>query len=350
MNTKVFKIDPDNLYLFENEIKIAADFIKRGELVVMPTETVYGLGGDATNPSAAEKIYKAKGRPSDNPLIIHIFEPCDAERFTYTNETYYKLAERFMPGPLTVVLPAKETVPMKTRGGLDTVAVRCPENPIARRLIKAGVPIAAPSANLSGSPSPTTAKHVIDDMMGRVAAIIDGGECDFGLESTIVKIESDGTLVLLRPGKITLEELSLIADTAVAPAVIDTLAEGEVAISPGMKYRHYAPKSPVILLDGKIENCAAYILRQNEENVAVLCYSDDVAFMKEQVKCATCFEFGVRSDFNTQAHLLFAILRETDKYEFTKIYAPLPEKSGVGLALYNRMIRAAAHRIVKVDN
>ncbi len=351
MNTKVFKINPANVDLFENEIKTAAEFIKKGELVVMPTETVYGLGGDATNPSAAEKIYFAKGRPSDNPLIIHISSPSDAEKYTYTNDAYYRLAERFMPGPLTVVLPAKESVPMKTRGGLDTVAVRCPENPIARRLIEvAGVPIAAPSANLSGSPSPTTAKHVIDDMMGRVAAIIDGGECDFGLESTIVKIEEDGSLLLLRPGKITVEELSLVADTTVAPAVINTLVEGEVAISPGMKYRHYAPKSPVVLLDGSLESCAAYILAKNEENVAVLSYSDDVEFMKKAIPNATYFEFGARSDLDTQAHLLFAILRETDKYNFTTIYAPLPEKNGVGLALYNRMIRAAAHRIVKVDN
>lgn len=351
MNTKVFKIDPRNVNLYENELKNAAELIKKGELVVIPTETVYGLGGDATNPLAAEKIYMAKGRPSDNPLIIHISHPSEAEEYTHTNSTYYKLAEKFMPGPLTVVLPSKETVPLKTRGGLDTVAVRCPENPIARRLIElSGVPIAAPSANLSGSPSPTCAKHVVDDMMGRVAAIIDGGECDFGLESTIVKIESDGTLFLLRPGKITVEELSLIADTRVADAVTHTLREGEIAVSPGMKYRHYAPKSPVVLLDGEIESCASYILRQNEKKVAVLCYSDDVSYMKNELPEATFFEFGSRRDLNTQAHLLFAILRETDKYDFDAIYAPLPEKSGVGLALYNRMIRAAAHRIVKVDN
>ena len=350
METKLFKVDSRNIEKFENELKNAAEIIRDGELVVIPTETVYGLGGDATNPEAAKKIYAAKGRPSDNPLIIHIADPRDAEKYTYTNEIYYKLAERFMPGPLTVVLPSKDSVPKETRGGLDTVAVRCPENIIARRVIElAGVPIAAPSANLSGSPSPTCAKHVIDDMMGRVAAIIDGGDCDFGLESTIVKIENDGSLLLLRPGKITVEELALIADVTVAPAVKESLKEGEVALSPGMKYRHYAPKSPVVLLDGKIEACIEYISSKGEENIAVISYTDDVECVKEKLPDARIFEFGMRGDLKTQAHSLFAILREADLCDFSTIYAPLPETSGVGLALYNRMIRAAAHTIIKVD-
>ena len=350
MDTKVFKIDSQNIDKYENELKNAAEFIKSGELVVIPTETVYGLGGDATNSSAARKIYEAKGRPSDNPLIIHIASPSDAEKYTYTNEIFYKLADRFMPGPLTVVLPSKNSVPLETRGGLDTVAVRCPENIIARRLIEySGVAIAAPSANLSGSPSPTSAKHVIDDMMGRVALIIDGGDCDFGLESTIVKIENDGSLLLLRPGKITVEELSLVADVIVADAVVDSLREGEVALSPGMKYRHYAPKSPVVLIDGEIQNSIRYVRGQNKDNVAVLCYSDDVAKVEHEIPFAKVFELGAKDDLNTQAHLLFSILREADNYNFDYIYAPLPEKKGIGLALYNRMIRAAAHTIIKVD-
>ena len=163
-----------------------------------------------------KKIYRAKGRPSDNPLIVHVSDPLDAEKYTYTNPVYYKLASAFMPGPLTIVLRSKECIPPETRGGLNTVAIRCPSNPIANKLIKlSGIPIAAPSANLSGSPSPTNANHVIDDMDGRVAAIIDGGDCDFGLESTIVKIEDDGSLTLLRPGRITVEELSLIASVTI---------------------------------------------------------------------------------------------------------------------------------------
>ena len=190
MNTKIIKISYSDLNGTEM-LAEAASVIKRGGLVVFPTETVYGLGGDATNPDAARKIYQAKGRPSDNPLIIHISTPSQADEYAYTNEVYYKLASKFMPGPLTLVLKSKDSVPIATRGGLDTVAVRCPENPIARKLISlSGTPIAAPSANLSGKPSPTKASHVIEDMMGRVDMIIDGGESDFGLESTILKFET----------------------------------------------------------------------------------------------------------------------------------------------------------------
>ena len=194
MDTEIIRLTPENT---DNAVSRAAEIINRGGLVIFPTETVYGLGADATNPKAAKSIYSAKGRPSDNPLIIHIADFRDAEKYTYTSDKYYKLAEAFMPGPLTVVMPSNPTIPPETRGGLDTVAVRCPSHPFARMLIKAaGVPIAAPSANISGSPSPTTVKHVIDDMYGRVAAIIDGGECEIGLESTIVKIQDDGMLLL----------------------------------------------------------------------------------------------------------------------------------------------------------
>ena len=260
METKIIKISPENIELSENDIKDAAEIIKKGGLVAFPTETVYGLGGDATNPEASRKIYSAKGRPSDNPLIIHISKAADAEDYTYTTDIYYKLAERFMPGPLTVVMRAKESVPKETRGGLETVAVRCPENTIARKLIELScTPIAAPSANLSGSPSPTEACHVIDDMQGRIDMIIDGGSCEIGLESTIVKIEDDGSLTLLRPGKITVDELSCIAPVVIADAVTDMLKEGDKALSPGMKYRHYAPESPVVLLNGKIGEIVDFI-------------------------------------------------------------------------------------------
>ena len=349
MNTKIFKIDPNCVTNGENEIKYAAERLSSGELVVFPTETVYGLGGDALNPEAAKKIYSAKGRPSDNPLIVHVANPLDAEKYTYTNEVFYKLADAFMPGPLTVILKAKECVPLETRGGLDTVAIRCPSNPIANRLIKlSGTAIAAPSANLSGSPSPTNARHVIDDMNGRVSVIIDGGDCDFGLESTIVKIEDNGNLVLLRPGKITVDELSLISNVTVAAAVTAELEVGQVALSPGMKYRHYAPKAPLVLLDGEIEDCISYIKNANEKKVAVLCYNDDVKLLEEQLDYVKRFVLGDRRDINAHAHSLFALLRDADKYDFDIIYAPLPSTEGVGLALYNRMIRAAAHRIVKV--
>lgn len=350
MITEIIKVDRDNLSSSEKELASAAEIIKRGGLVVFPTETVYGLGGDATNPEAAEKIYAAKGRPSDNPLIIHVSAPSDAEKYTYATELYYKLAERFMPGPLTVIMKSRDNIPPNTRAGLPTVAVRCPEDAVARRLIElSGCPIAAPSANLSGSPSPTSAPHVIDDMRGRVDMIIDGGECDFGLESTIVKIEDNGTLTLLRPGKITVEELSEISEVKIAAAVVDKLAEGEKVLSPGMKYRHYAPKAPVILLDGGVDFCVKYLSQRRDKKIAVLCYEEDREVLEESLPGVAIYLFGARADGKAQAHALFSILREADKRNYDEIYAPLPEKRGIGLALYNRMIRAAAHRIIKAE-
>lgn len=349
MTTEIIKAFLPNGEIDKNAIKKAAEIISSGGLVVMPTETVYGLGGDGTNPEAAAKIYAAKGRPSDNPLIIHISNPSDAEKYAYTSDVYYRIADAFMPGPITVVLDAKPTVPKETRGGLDTVAVRCPSNRVANLLIEyAGVPIAAPSANLSGSPSPTSLEHVIDDMNGRVDAIIDGGNSDIGLESTIVKINPDNTLTLLRPGKITLGELMSIAEVDVADAVTNKLLDGEKAISPGMKYKHYAPKAPLYLVDGGEEDAIKHIAEKNEDRVALICYSEDIPCFRKRFPNYDIYDFGNRSDETRQAYLLFSILRDTDKKSYDAIYAPLPEQSGVGLALYNRMIRAAAHQIIKL--
>ena len=351
MDTIIVKVDESLIDTEQSSSALcrAAAIIKSGGLVVFPTETVYGLGADGTNPEAAAKIYAAKGRPSDNPLIIHIASPCDAERYAETGELYYKLAEKFMPGPLTVVMRAKESVPLATRGGLDTVAVRCPTSPIANRLIAlSGVPIAAPSANISGSPSPTVAAHVIDDMQGRVDMIIDGGECDIGLESTIVKIEDDNTLTLLRPGRITPDELMALAPLKMASAVTDKLKEGELAVSPGMKYRHYAPKAPLVLLDGDKDAAIKYIKAEGLHRVAVLCYSDDERDISDRLPDAEIYVLGARCDEGEQAKHLFYLLREADKRSYDKIYAPLPEKSGMGLALYNRLIRAAAHTIINL--
>ena len=349
METKVIRVDLDNLNESENDIKIAAEIIRDGGLVAFPTETVYGLGGDGTNPDAARKIYSAKGRPSDNPLIIHISEPTEAEKYTYTNELYYKLADRFMPGPLTVVMRSKDSIPKETRGGLSTVAVRCPSHPVARMLIAmADRPIAAPSANLSGGPSPTEAGHVIDDMTGRIDMIIDGGGCEIGLESTIVKLEDDGSMVLLRPGKITVDELACVGDVYIADAVTNMLKDGQVALSPGMKYRHYAPEAPLVLLDGDTDEVSRFIASEGKESFAVICYSEDEESLRRDLPQATFYILGAKDNMNEQAHQLFAILREMDKQSYEKIYAPLPSKDGVGLALYNRMIRAAAHTIINL--
>jgi L-threonylcarbamoyladenylate synthase len=351
MNTKIFKINDVWDERSCADLEECAEVIKRGGLVVFPTETVYGLGADGTNADAARKIYAAKGRPSDNPLIIHIAHPSDAEKYVYVNDTYKLIAEAFMPGPITVVLPARDDVPMQTRANLPTVAVRCPSHPVAKRLIQlAGVPIAAPSANLSGSPSPTKAEHVIDDMQGRVDIIIDGGEAEFGLESTIVKIDSNGAVTLLRPGKITVSDLEAVCGPiTVAAAVTAPLGEGETVLSPGMKYRHYAPKSPLYLVDGDAESFVKLVDERSKLcRVAVLCYASDKTLFEKSAPGTYTYAFGDKTDEISQAHLLFDILRDCDKRGFDEIYAPVPTKAGIGLALYNRMIRAAAYHIIKL--
>lgn len=344
MNTKILKInDPKDS---PDAIKEASDIILSGGLVVFPTETVYGLGGNALLSDAAQKIYAAKGRPSDNPLIIHIAEPSDAEKYAFVSDAYYKLAKAFMPGPLTVIMPKRECIPVSVTGGLDTVAVRCPSHATAHALIEAcGVPIAAPSANISGRPSPTSAKYVEEDMSGRVDMIIDGGECEIGLESTIVSI-SGNSLTLLRPGAITYDALCCVCDDVkIAPAVTGKLAENEKPLSPGMKYRHYAPNADFVLLDGKEDDVLAFMIKeQNEHGCALLCYDEEFSSLSP----ALTIKIGGRDDLSAQAKCLFTALREADKLGGKTIYAHLPRLEGLGLALYNRMIRAAAHTIKKV--
>lgn len=344
METKVFVISQNDIDA--DAINESSRVLGSGGLVAFPTETVYGLGGNALDSTAAQKIYAAKGRPSDNPLIIHISDPADAEKYAYTNDVYYRLARVFMPGPLTVILRKRDCIPPSVTGGLDTVAVRCPSHPIARALIgTCGFPIAAPSANLSGSPSPTCAQHVISDLFGRVDVIIDGGDAEIGLESTIVKIDGE-TLTLLRPGAITVDALSCVCEkVTVAPAVTSTLSENERPLSPGMKYRHYAPKAPLVLLDGEYENVISYLqIKQTQERCAIICYDEDVPRLCNQ----NLISIGKRDDLAAQAASIFSSLRICDGLDVDKIYAHLPTKNGLGLALYNRMIRAAAHTIIKV--
>ena len=346
MNTELFHIT--SVEGHEQEIDRAGKMLREGKLVVFPTETVYGLGGLATSDDAAKAIYEAKGRPSDNPLIIHVATPEDAEPYVVTNDTYYRLARKFMPGPLTVILPKKDTVPLSVTGGLDTVAVRCPAHPVARALIRAAeAPLAAPSANRSGRPSPTCAEHVIEDLNGRVAAIIDGGECEVGLESTIVKLDDDKG-ILLRPGAITADALACVCETSIAPAVTAALAENERPLSPGMKYRHYAPQAPLILLDGEYATVLEYLkTKALDPSVGILCYDEEKMLLSGE---AALFAVGAREDLVAQAKHLFAALREADKNpHLQKLYAHLPPQNGMGLALYNRCIRAAAHTVERID-
>ncbi len=340
--TKIWKISDSR----DASLDEAARILKNGGLVAFPTETVYGLGADATDKNAAAKIYAAKGRPSDNPLIIHVASPEDAERYAYTDKLYYKLAKAYMPGPLTVIMPKKDLVPSEVTGGLETVAVRCPAHPIASALIKkCGVAIAAPSANLSGSPSPTQGAHVIADLNGIIDGIIDGGSCEIGLESTIVKIE-DGALVLLRPGAITADALRCVcADVRIAPAVTEVLAENERPLSPGMKYKHYAPAVPLILLEGDRDRVMTFLHNaQNAEKCAILCYHEEL----DELRRERLIDVGSEEDLSAQAQRLFAALRHADELDCDVIYAHLPPRDGIGLALYNRLIRAAAHTVIHV--
>ena len=350
INTKVLTVtDGESL---KAAALAAAEVIRHGGLAVFPTETVYGLGADGTNGEAAKKIYAAKGRPSDNPLIIHIENPEDAEPYAVTSPLYYAIARAFMPGPITVIMPRKDTIPTSTTGGLDTVAVRCPSHPVAREIIKAaGVPIAAPSANLSGKPSPTSARHCIDDLSGRVDIIIDGGECDIGLESTIVKIDTDSDgeeyLTLLRPGAVTRDALLCICPKVdVARAVSEQLGRDEKPLSPGMKYRHYAPTAPLVLLDGDADDVLEFLKkRQSECRCAILCYDEETDYLEN----TRLLPVGKSTDMKAQAHLLFSNLRLADKTDAEIIYAHLPPSDGLGLALYNRMIRAAAHTVLRIE-
>ena len=348
MKTEIVKIEDPALQ--SEQVERAAALLREGGLVVIPTETVYGLGGDGTNPLSAQKIYAAKGRPSDNPLIIHVSEPADAEKYACTNELYYRLADAFMPGPLTVIMPKKDTVPYETTGGLDTVALRCPSHPVASAIIKAaGIPVAAPSANISGRPSATIVEYVIEDFDGRVDMIIDGGACEIGLESTIVMITGEDSLVLLRPGAITYDALCCVCENVtISPTLEGVLKEDEHPLSPGMKYKHYAPAARFILLEGDEADVTAFLVsEQGRCRCAILCYDDEIEGL---CKNELLLPIGAKCDIKTQAHMLFARLRECDTLAPDVIYAHMPDKAGLGLALYNRMIRAAAHTVLKIEN
>ncbi|ASI99597.1 L-threonylcarbamoyladenylate synthase [Thermococcus celer] len=326
----------------EEKIRIAARFILRGELVAFPTETVYGLGADALNEKAVRKIFEAKKRPADNPLIIHIARLDDLERIAREVPPEARLlAERFWPGPLTLVLPKGEDVPDVTTGGLDTVAVRMPAHPIALSLIRASTPIAAPSANVSGKPSPTLAEHVVDDFYGRIACIIDGGETEIGVESTVLDLSSERP-TLLRPGGLPLEEIEkVVGGVEVHPAV-----EGkpvDVARSPGMKYRHYSPSAQVVVVEGAREKVRRKIGELVEE------YRSKglrVGVMATETHDADEF-FHLGKTEREVARNLFKALRELDKRGVDVIIAEGVEERGLGLAVMNRLKKAAGYRIVR---
>ena len=325
----------------------AAELIKSGELVAIPTETVYGLGADGLNPEAVAKIFVAKGRPQDNPLILHIAEAADMEKFCHSiPDAAYRLAEEFWPGPLTMVLPAKDIVPKCTTAGLPTVAVRCPDNVVTREIIRlAGVPVAAPSANISGKPSTTTAQHVLHDHDGNIAAIVDGGPCQVGVESTIVDL-TEARPRLLRPGGITPEQLiAVLGDLVVDKAVTAQIDKDAVVKAPGMKYKHYAPQADVVIVAGSREQAAAYIHRHITPQDRVLCFEEELSLYADCNPLA----YGREECVETLSAGLFAALRELDDPTISKVYARCPEGGGVAYAVQNRLKKAAAFRIVDAE-
>ena len=326
---------------------VAAALIRQGELVAIPTETVYGLGANGLDENAVAKIFEAKGRPQDNPLILHIWDASQMEQFCHDiPEAAYALAAAFWPGPLTMVLPARENVPKRTTGGLSTVALRCPDNAVTREIIRlSGVPIAAPSANISGKPSTTTAQHVLHDHDGKIAAVVDGGPCRVGVESTIVDL-TESRPRLLRPGGITPEELiSVLGDLVVDKAVTAQIDKDAVVKAPGMKYRHYAPAAPVVIVDGSREKAAAYIHRHVVPGDRVLCFEEELPLYED----CNPISYGKEADVNTLSAGLFAALRELDDPSVHQVYARCPVGGGVAYAVQNRLKKAAAFHIVDAE-
>ena len=344
METKRVKIE-DTARIHDRELLEAAEILREGGLVAFPTETVYGLGANALDEAAARKIYEAKGRPSDNPLIAHVADPEDVEALVeYIPENGRKLMEAFWPGPLTMIFPKSPAVPYGTTGGLDTVAIRMPSDPVANRLIAlAGVPVAAPSANTSGRPSPTTADHVWQDMNGRIDMIIDGGPVGIGVESTIVDV-SCRIPTVLRPGAITMEMLrEVLGEVKIDPAILGPMGADMKPKAPGMKYKHYAPKADVTILKGSFDAYKEYMKSHCADGVYALCFTGE-----EPALPCPCVTYGRADKPDEQAHALFSALRELDARGAKTVFARCPAQEGVAMAVYNRLLRAAAFRVVEV--
>lgn len=326
---------------------IAAKLIQDGQLVAIPTETVYGLGANGLDENAVADIFRAKGRPQDNPLILHVAEPEEISKFCHDiPDSAWLLAGKFWPGPLTMVLPARDIVPKRTTGGLNTVAVRCPKNDVTRQIIRlSGVPIAAPSANLSGKPSTTTAEHVRHDHDGNIAAIVDGGPCSVGVESTIVDL-TDERPRLLRPGGITPKQLiEVLGDLVIDKAVTAQIDKDAVVKAPGMKYRHYAPAEPVVIVAGSREKAAQYIRTHFVPGDRVLCFEEELPLYADCNPLA----YGREDNVETLSAGLFAALRILDDPSIHQVYARCPVGEDLAYAVQNRLKKAAAFCIIDAE-
>ncbi len=355
MDTVIIKIDEHNIDM--KAIKEAGDVIRRGGLVAFPTETVYGLGADGMDENASAKIYAAKGRPSDNPLILHIADISELDKITSEIPEKAKLLmDKFWPGPMTLIFKKKTEVPYGTTGGLETVAVRYPEHPVALELIReAGTPVAAPSANTSGRPSPTKADHVIDDMDGKIDMIIDGGQVGIGIESTIVDVTQDIPMIL-RPGYITksmLEEIvgEVAVDKVVEAKSVEELGGDYAPKAPGMKYKHYAPKAELTMYEGPINKVIETIKKRAEldekdgDKVGIIATDES----KHCYTCGRVVSIGSRKDEDTIARGLYSILRDFDDMGVDVIYSETFYDDDLGQAIMNRLIKAAGYKIISVD-
>lgn len=349
METKVF-VARDN-YIKDEELKEASAVIRSGGLVAFPTETVYGLGGDATNPEASRKIYAAKGRPSDNPLIVHIADFSQLRNIVAeVPQEAEKLAEAFWPGPLTMILRKNDVIPYETTGGLDTVAIRMPSHPVARAFLQdSGCMIAAPSANTSGRPSPTTAQHVWEDLQGKIEILLDGGPVGIGIESTIVDLSEERPMIL-RPGFITQEMLSaVLGDVGMDPGLASENSK-QPPKAPGMRYRHYAPKADLTLVEGTMEEVISKINALTREAQA-MGKSVGVLATEENKDCYVAdhvIVIGQRQDEAEIARHLFDVLRQFDDLQVDLIYSESFVAAGVGQAIMNRLLKAAGHKRIFV--
>ena len=345
MNTIISKIDINNID--KNEIKKQSKLLSEGKTVIFPTETVYGLGANALDEDAVKKIYEAKGRPSDNPLIVHIYDKEEVYNLAENiNEKAKTIMDKFWPGPITIILNKKDIVPYRTSGGLETVAIRMPSHLIAREIIKeAGVPIAAPSANISGRPSPTKADHVYEEMNGRVSGIVLGGDCNFGLESTVLDVTTENPMIL-RPGSITKEDLEKVIGEVLIDPSLERKEDNKKAKAPGMKYTHYSPDADVYIVSGNIEDTISKInslvVENNKKGLKTggMCLEQNKNSYKGEV-------VSLGSTLEEVGSNLFDVLRQMDKMNIDIVYSEEFPRDGVGQAIMNRLLKSAGYKTIK---
>lgn len=339
-------METDVLLPTDENIELAASLLNKGEVVGMPTETVYGLAANAFDENAVEKIFIAKGRPQDNPLIVHINSMEMLKTLvSCVPQVAYKLAEKFWPGPLTMIFHKSDNVPLAVTAGLSTVAIRFPSNKVAVALITAaGMPLAAPSANTSGRPSPTAAYHVYNDLNGKIPAILDGGSCEYGLESTVILLNDDENITLLRPGAVTVEMLeTAVPHVTIDKGVLNEIKANEQVLSPGMKHKHYSPTANVVIISSDFEQFKKFCEQHQDESIGAMVFDGE-----DKLLDIPTVTYGDEDDELLQAKLLFSSLRAIDDMGVAKIYARMPKKEGLGLAIYNRLIRAAGFEIIEL--